>query len=89
MNNAEGFTKFTPSVLAIIFYTASFYVFNLSLKALDISIAYAVWSAVVMAALAVIGMTALGEAVSGMKIFGIVSIIGGTVALSLADAASS
>ena len=89
MNNAEGFSKLAPSILAIGFYAASFYAFNLSLKALDISIAYAVWSAVVMAALAVIGMTALGEAVSGMKIFGIVAIIGGTVALSLADAASA
>ena len=85
MHKAQGFSKPLPSLIAVIFYAASFYSFNLSLRALEISVAYAVWSAIVMALLAAIGMTVLGESVTALKIFGITSIILGTVALSLAD----
>lgn len=85
MHQAQGFSRLVPSALAVLFYAASFYSFNLSLRALEISVAYAVWSAVVMAALAAIGMTLLGETISLMKVFGIAAIIVGTVALSVAD----
>ena len=61
----------------------SFFLFNKSLIALEISVAYSVWSAVVMAALAGIGMTFLGESVSFAKILGILSIIAGTITLSM------
>ena len=54
MNEAKGFTKPLESIGACVFYAASFYTFNVSLRALEISVAYAVWSAVVMAALAAI-----------------------------------
>jgi|TARA_B100000524_G_scaffold341854_2_gene236335 small multidrug resistance pump len=52
--------------------------------ALEISVAYAVWSAVVMAALAAVGMAFLGESVSIAKMLGILSIIVGTITLSMA-----
>ena len=84
MHKAQGFSKLLPSLFAVLFYGASFYAFNLSLRALEISVAYAVWSAVVMAALAFIGMVWLGETVSAMKVTGIAAIIVGTVCLSLA-----
>ena len=84
MNEAKGFTKPLESIGACVFYAASFYTFNVSLRALEISVAYAVWSAVVMAALAAIGMLFFGESVSIAKVSGISAIIAGTVALSLA-----
>ena len=87
MHKAQGFTKPLPSAFAVIFYSSSFLAFNLSLRALEISVAYAVWSAVVMAALALIGMTLLGESVTAGKITGIGAIIFGTVCLSLAGVA--
>ena len=82
MHKAEGFSKLVPSILACFFYGASFYGFNLSLRGLEISVAYAVWSAVVMAALAAIGMTVLGESVTASKVAGIAAIIVGTGLLS-------
>ena len=51
MHKAQGFSKPLPSALAVLFYGASFYIFNLSLRGIEISVAYAVWSAVVMAGL--------------------------------------
>jgi small multidrug resistance pump len=82
MHQARGFSRPVPSALAVIFYGASFYLFNLSLRGLELSVAYAVWSAVVMALLALIGITALGESVNLAKVTGILSIIFGTVCLS-------
>jgi small multidrug resistance pump len=83
MAKAQGFSRPIPSLLAVVFYSMSFYGFNLSLRTLEISVAYAVWSAVVMALLALFGMTILGESVTIAKIGGISAIIAGTVALSL------
>ena len=83
MNEAKGFTKPLESIGACVFYAASFYTFNVSLRARDLG-GHAVWSAVVMAALAAIGMLFFGESVSIAKVSGISAIIAGTVALSLA-----
>jgi len=85
MHAAKGFSLPLPAIGAVLTYGASFYAFNLSLRALEISIAYSVWSSVVMAALSVIGMTWLGESVSATKIVGITAIIVGTVCLAMAD----
>ena len=82
MHKAEGFSKPVPAALSVLFYGASFYIFNLSLRGIEISVAYSVWSAVVMAALAAIGMTVLGESVSLEKVGGIAAIIGGTMLLA-------
>lgn len=84
MDAANGFSKPKESVIACVFYAASFYGFNLSLRALETSVAYAVWSAVVMAALSVVGILFLGETSSLPKFIGISSIIFGTSVLSLA-----
>mmetsp|Transcript_6530 Transcript_6530/g.13085 ORF Transcript_6530/g.13085 Transcript_6530/m.13085 type:complete len:164 (-) Transcript_6530:66-557(-) len=82
MDKANGFQKPLPSVLAVAFYAASFYGFNLSLRALETSVAYAVWSAVVMAALSAVGIAFLNESASLRKFVGISAIILGTICLS-------
>ena len=82
MHQAHGFSRPVPAALSVLFYGASFYIFNLSLRGIEISVAYSVWSAVVMAALAAIGMTLLGESVSAEKIGGITAIIVGTMLLA-------
>ena len=88
MHRAEGFSRPGPACVAVLFYALSFAGFNLSLRALEISVAYAVWSAVVMAGLALIGMTCFGESVSAAKVLGIAAIVAGTAILSLAGVSS-
>ena len=48
------------------------------------SVAYAVWSAVGTAAIAVIGMAILGEPVTALKVASLALIIAGVVGLNLA-----
>jgi small multidrug resistance pump len=82
----DGFTKPLPSVLVIATYALSLWLTALALRQLEISLAYAVWAGVGTAAVAVIGMAALGESVNALKLASIVLVIGGVVGLNLSGA---
>jgi small multidrug resistance pump len=82
----EGFTRPAPSILVIATYAASLWLTALALRELEISLAYAVWAGVGTAAVAVIGMAALGESVNALKLASIVLVIGGVVGLNLSGA---
>jgi small multidrug resistance pump len=82
----DGFTRATPSTLVIATYAASLWLTALALRELEISLAYAVWAGVGTAAVAVIGMAALGESVNALKLASIALVIGGVVGLNLSGA---
>jgi small multidrug resistance pump len=82
----DGFTNPGPSILVVVTYAGSLWLTALALKQLEISLAYAVWAGVGTAAVAVIGMTALGESVNALKLASIALVIGGVVGLNLAGA---
>ncbi len=67
-------------------YAASLWLTALALRELEISLAYAVWAGVGTAAVAVIGMAALGESVNALKLASIALVIGGVVGLNLSGA---
>jgi small multidrug resistance pump len=82
----DGFTRPTPSLLVLATYAASLWLTALALRELEISLAYAVWAGVGTAAVAVIGMAALGESVNALKLASIALVIGGVVGLNLSGA---
>jgi small multidrug resistance pump len=82
----DGFTNPLPSVLVIAAYAASLWLTALALRQLEISLAYAVWAGVGTAAVAVIGMAAMGETVNALKLASIALVIGGVVGLNLSGA---
>jgi small multidrug resistance pump len=82
----DGFTNPAPSVLVVATYAASLWLTALALRELEISLAYAVWAGVGTAAVAVIGMAALGESVNALKLASIALVIGGVVGLNLSGA---
>lgn len=82
----DGFTKALPSSLVVVTYALSLWLTALALRQLEISLAYAVWAGVGTAAVAVIGMAALGESVNALKLASIVLVIGGVVGLNLSGA---
>jgi small multidrug resistance pump len=82
----DGFTRPAPSVLVIATYAVSLWLTALALRQLEISLAYAVWSGIGTAAVAVIGMAAMGETVNALKLASIVLVIGGVVGLNLSGA---
>jgi len=80
---ADGFTRVIPSALVVATYLASLWFMALALKELEISLVYAVWAGIGTAAIAVIGMAALGEPVTTLKLASIALVIGGVVGLNL------
>jgi small multidrug resistance pump len=83
MKFSNGLTKIVPSLLMIPFYAASFTFLALSLKTIDVSIAYAIWSGMGMILITVIGMFYFGESMSGLKLFAILLILIGVVILNV------
>jgi small multidrug resistance pump len=82
----DGFTRPLLSAAVLIAYGVSLWLTALALRELEVSLAYAVWAGVGTAAVAVIGMAALGETVNALKLASIVLVIGGVVGLNLSGA---
>ena len=85
MKLSEGFQKPLPSVGIFIFYCASIVSLTLAVRTIDISIAYAIWSAVGVAIIALIGALFFGEQLSPLRIFFLATIIIGVVGLNLSS----
>ncbi|WP_139492761.1 DMT family transporter [Brevibacillus dissolubilis] len=85
MKLSQGFTKLYPSIAIFVFYGLSLSLVTLSLKKIDISVAYAIWSGVGTATIALVGLFFFKEQLSLLKICSIVLIVLGVVGLNIAD----
>ncbi|MCS0603257.1 multidrug efflux SMR transporter [Streptomyces sp. LP11] len=83
---SEGFSRLWPSLLTALGYLVSFVLLAQTLKSVQIGTAYAIWSGVGTAAVAVLGLLLFGEGLSVPKIAGILLIIGGVAVLNLGGA---
>lgn len=86
LRGSNGFTVLVPSIITIAGYIVSFILLALVLKTLPVGIVYAVWSAVGVALVAVLGKVLFDDAVPPLAMIGIVLIIGGVVLVSLSGA---
>jgi small multidrug resistance pump len=81
---ADGFTRPLPSVLVVAGYLGAFAALAHVLRAgFPVGIAYAIWAAVGVALVAVIGAVFLGEHLTPVQVLGLVLIIAGVVAVEL------
>lgn len=81
---SDGLSKVAPSLVVAVGYIASFTLLALALKKMEVSVAYAIWSGLGTAAVAVIGVVALKEPLTAPKVVGVLLIIGGVATLNLA-----
>ncbi len=89
MKLSDGFSRLLPSILLYVFYGLSFMLLTLALKTIDVSVAYAVWSAVGTACIAVIGALFFREPMSAARIACLFLIVVGVVGLQLTSNAHS
>ncbi|MFC4410031.1 DMT family transporter [Chungangia koreensis] len=85
MKLSEGFTRLTPSILMGVFYILCFSFLTLSLKAIEVSTAYAIWSGLGIVLISVIGFFYFNETINATKIIAIALIMIGVVMLNLSD----
>lgn len=80
---SESFSRFWPSLLVVVGYAIAFYFLSLTLKSIPVAVAYAVWSGVGIALIAIIGWLLFGQALDLPGIVGITLIVAGVLVLNL------
>ncbi|MBG05964.1 MAG: hypothetical protein CMM59_18035 [Rhodospirillaceae bacterium] len=85
MNLSSNFTKLISSISIFVFYAASFVALTFAIKKIEISVAFAVWSGVGTALIALIGILYFKEAATMLKIASIFLIIAGVVGLKVSS----
>jgi small multidrug resistance pump len=81
---SDGFSRLGPSVLVVIGYGVAFFALSQVLKlGLPIGVVYAVWAAVGVALVAIIGVLFLKEPFNFAIAAGLVLVIGGVVLIEV------
>lgn len=83
MKLSEGFSKPVPSVLVLFFYALSIVALTFAVNRLDVSVAYAVWSGMGTALVAIIGLWFFQESITTTKVIALVLIVVGVAVLHL------
>mmetsp|Transcript_21124 Transcript_21124/g.31793 ORF Transcript_21124/g.31793 Transcript_21124/m.31793 type:complete len:140 (+) Transcript_21124:188-607(+) len=85
MKLSEGLTQILPSIAIFLFYGCSFILMPLSLKRIELSTAYAIWSGVGTTLTSLIGVVHFGDTINPVKIVAIVFVVVGCAMLQVAD----
>ena len=80
---AEGFTRLWPSLISIAGYVVAFYFLSLSLKDIPVGIAYAMWSAIGIVLVSIVGYFLYDQKIDLPAMVGIGLIIIGVVIMNL------
>ncbi|NMM63018.1 multidrug efflux SMR transporter [Clostridium sp. P21] len=83
MKMSYGFTKILPTIGTFLGYIICFSCFSMALKKIDISVAYAVWSATGLIVLSTIGIFVFKESISVLKVVSLAFIVLGVIGLNL------
>ncbi|GBG04950.1 multidrug efflux SMR transporter [Lactobacillus rodentium] len=83
MKASVGFTKLIPAVATIISYIICFYTLSLSLKTLNLSVAYATWGGVGIILTTIVGVMYWKQEVNIPQLIGIGLIVIGVVVTNM------
>jgi small multidrug resistance pump len=86
MKLSEGFTRPGWIFGIAVFYGLSIYLLTLSLRTLDVSVSYAIWSGAGTALIALIGVAVFREPLTALKMASLALIVAGVVGLNLGGA---
>jgi len=85
MKASDGFTKPWPTIGTIAFMVVSFGLLSMAMKTLPLGTAYAIWTGIGAVGAFIVGVMVLGEALTPLRIGGVVLIVSGLVVLKLAS----
>lgn len=80
---SDGFTRLLPSILVVAGYGTAFFFLALALRTIPVGVAYALWSAVGIVAIAVIGWTVFGQRLDLPAILGMSLIVAGVIVIQV------
>jgi small multidrug resistance pump len=80
---ADGFTRLWPSLAVGSLYALAIWLMSLSVRHLEVGLAYAVWAGVGTALTAVVGMLWFGESFHSTRLIGLAFVVAGVICLNL------
>jgi len=80
---SAGLTRLGPAIVVGLAYLACFMAMTRALRAIPISIVYAIWSGVGMALVSLIGWRLFGQSLDAAEVAGIALILAGVVVIHL------
>ena len=83
---ADGFTNPFWSGVVLLGYAVSIWLLTIVVRTVPVSVAYAIWSGVGTAIVAVVGYLFLGEQLGWVKVVSLAMIVVGVIGLNLAGA---
>ncbi len=89
LKKTEEFTKLIPSIITVLGYVGAFYFLSLSLKTIPMGIAYALWSAIGIVFITIIGVLVYKQTPDLPAIIGIAFIVCGVVIINVFSKMSS
>lgn len=83
LKSSEGFTRLGPSTVVVIGYGIAFWCLSMVLRTVPIGVAYAIWSGVGIALIALIGWIVFKQSLDLAALAGISLIVTGVVVLQV------
>jgi quaternary ammonium compound-resistance protein SugE len=84
MKHAEGYMRLGGSILSLRLLAAFVFLLGRALQALEVGVAYTVWTGIGAVGTLVMGVVLFAEALSGMKVAGIILVMMAITVLRLA-----
>ena len=82
---SQGFSKMLFGILALVLYGLCFFCLSLSLKGIQLNLAYAIWSGIGLVGTTVLSILLFHEKVTLTSLLGIALVIVGLVILNLSQ----
>ena len=85
MKKSEGFTLLAPSLITLIAMIASFGLLAVAMRSLPLGTAYTIWTGIGAVGAFILGVVALGEAATPMRLIAAGLIVSGLVLMKLSS----
>ncbi len=87
MKQSHGFTRLWPTVITFLTMFVSFGLLSVSMKTLPLGTAYAVWTGIGALGAFIVGIVALGESASPMRLAAAALIVAGLAMMKISSPA--
>lgn len=86
MKRSEGFTQLAPTLVTLAAMGASFWLLSLAMRTLPLGTAYTIWTGIGAVGAFLIGIAALGEPATPLRLLAAALIVAGIVMMKLSHA---
>mgnify|MGYP000942937033 CR=1 FL=1 len=80
---SESFSRLGPSIVVVVGYALAFFMLSLTLRAIPVGVAYAIWSGVGIVLISLVGWVAFGQVLDAGALVGMGLIIAGVAVINL------